>query len=78
MMKSLKDSMQNEKNIVARLKNLNKGSWEIQRQDIMTTQRLAIDHINTCHKVSSALQISSLTYHPFSLGQIQRVLGVHC
>lgn len=55
MMKSLKDSMQNEKNIVARLKNLNKGSWEIQRQDIMTTQRLAIDHINTVHKVSSAL-----------------------
>lgn len=78
MMKSLKDSMQNEKNIVARLKNLNKGSWAIQQQDIMTTQRLAIDHINTCHKVSSALQISSLTYHPFSLGQIQRVLGVHC
>ena len=59
-------------------KNLNKGNWAIQRQDIMTTQRLAIDHINTCHKVSSALQISSLTYHPFSLGQIQRVLGVHC
>lgn len=70
--------MQNEKNVVLRLKNLNKGSWAIQRHDIMTTQRFAIDHINTCHKVSSALQISSLTYHPFSLGQIQRVLGVHC
>lgn len=28
-----KDSMQNEKNIVLRLKNLNKGSWAIQRQD---------------------------------------------